>query len=64
MMIYYSLDVWKYYGVDSFTDWEINLYNTLTESYEFRFLFIELAIMLNIAIWGHFYLKIQTHRDI
>ena len=65
MVVYYLLFIWAYYREESFTDWEHNLHDSLESIlYEFRYLFLELAIMLNIAIWGYFYLKILTHRDI
>ena len=39
-------------------------YSLVSICFEFNYLFLELAMMLNIGIWVYFYLKIQTHRDI
>ena len=64
-IIWHSADIWAYYRGDSFTDQELNLYVSLAIiSQQLRYLFVELAIMLNITIWGNFFLKIKIHRDI
>ena len=63
--MYYSLKIWANYGLDSCSDWEFYLYHSLVNiCFELIYLFLELAIMINIGIWGYFFLKIQTHRDI
>ena len=62
--MYHSLDTYTYFN-EKFTFRKGILYLSLQNiSYEFSFLFLELAIMLNISKWIYFYLVILTHRKI
>ena len=60
-----SLGIWDYFKEKlSIREWliYISLFSIL--NLEFRFLFLELAVMLNITKWIYFYLVILTHRKI
>ena len=60
----FSLDITLYLKEwDTLSDRMIYI-SLQTISYDFSFLFLELAIMLNISKWIYFYLVILTHRKI
>ena len=65
-LIDFSARIWAYFRQENPTKKDIDIYFSLRYIiyYEFYFLFLELAIMLNIAKWIYFYLLIQTHRNI
>ena len=60
-----SLTIWEYNKGNHITFQSLNLYLSLKQVFfECRYLFMELAIMLNISKWIYFFFVIQTHRDI
>ena len=62
----FSVKIWAYCKQDSFGHWETHLFHTLEYIFteEFCYLFLELAIMLNISKWMYYFLVIKTHRNI
>ena len=66
MFVCHSLDILAYFKRDSFTDWESKIYKEISEIFGYLspYLFLWLAVMLNIAKWIYFFLVIKTHRSI
>ena len=60
------MDIWDYVRGDRFTEWDREIFITLGPIFVFQFnyLFLWLAIILNMAKWVYFYLVIKTHRSI
>ena len=61
-----ALQIWSVVKGESKTDFETELYLALTPTFLFlsNNLFLELAIILNIAKWIYYILVIRTHRSI
>ena len=66
MLFGHSMDIWVYIRGDNITDWEIDFYVAISDIFlhQLNYLFLWLAIMLNIAKWVYFILVIKTHRGI
>ena len=59
------VNIWAYYAGDYFTAYDYNFCNTFRNvTGQISYLFLELAMTVNLAVWVYFFMKIQTHRDI